>query len=99
VLLAGTLVGLALLHLVPPLWVLLLPLHGDGAAAALAAGAWLLAATSFVPTLAHYGRSPAWAMALPLAGALYAGMTLDSARRHWRSEGASWKGRAGAGRS
>jgi len=98
-LLAGTLVGLGILHLVPPLWVLLLPLHGDGAAAALAAGAWLLAATSFVPTLSLYGRSLAWALALPLAGALYAGMTFDSARRHWRSEGASWKGRAGAGRS
>jgi hopene-associated glycosyltransferase HpnB len=98
-LLAGTLVGLALLYLVPPLWVLLLPLHGDAAAAALGAAAWLLAAASFTPTLALYGRSVAWALALPLAGALYAGMTFDSARRHWRREGASWKGRAGAGRS
>jgi hopene-associated glycosyltransferase HpnB len=97
--LAGTLVGLTLLYLVPPIWVLLLPWHGDAAASALAAAAWLLAAASFAPTLALYGRSPAWALALPLAGALYAGMTFDSARLHWRSEGARWKGRAGAGRS
>jgi hopene-associated glycosyltransferase HpnB len=97
-LLAGTLTGLALLYLVPPLWVLGLPLHGDLAASARAAGAWLLAAASFTPTLALYGRAAAWALALPLAGALYAGMTLDSARRHWRNEGASWKGRTGAGR-
>jgi hopene-associated glycosyltransferase HpnB len=97
--LAGTLVGLALLYLVPPLWVLLLPWHGETAAAALAAAAWLLSAASFAPTLALYGRSLGWALALPLAGALYAGMTFDSARRHWYSEGARWKGRAGAGRS
>jgi len=97
-LLLGTLVGLALLYLVPPLWVLALPLHGNATAAALAAGAWLFAAASFVPTLVLYRRSLAWAMALPLAGALYAGMTFDSARRHWRNEGASWKGRASAGR-
>lgn len=98
-LLVGTLAGLALLYLVPPLWVLGLPLHGDAAAAALAAGAWLLAAASFAPTLALYGRAVAWSLALPLAGVLYAGMTLDSARRHWRREGASWKGRTGAGRA
>ena len=97
-LLLGTLVGLALLYLVPPLWVLALPLHGNATAAALAAGAWLLSAASFAPTLVLYGRSIAWAFALPLAGALYAGMTVDSARRHWRNEGASWKGRAAAGR-
>jgi hopene-associated glycosyltransferase HpnB len=95
--LAGTLVGLALLHLVPPLGALLLPLHGDAAAAALALGAWLLAAASFAPTLSLYGKSSAWALALPLAGALYGAMTFDSALRHWRKQGASWKGRAGAG--
>jgi hopene-associated glycosyltransferase HpnB len=98
-LLAGTLVGLALLYLVPPLWVLLLPLHGNAVATALATAAWLLAAASFTPTLVLYGRSVAWALALPLAGLLYASMTFDSARRHWRREGASWKGRADAGRS
>lgn len=98
-LLAGTLLGLALLYLVPPLWVSALPLHGNATAAALAGGAWLLAAGSFVPTLALYGRSAAWALALPVAGALYAGMTFDSARRHWRGGGARWKGRAEAGRA
>jgi len=95
--LVGTLAGLALLHLVPPLAALGLPWHGDARAAALGAGAWLLAAASFAPTLALYGRSLAWAPALPLAGALYGAMTFDSARRHWRHEGASWKGRPGAG--
>ncbi|HXX48255.1 MAG TPA: hypothetical protein VEN47_08510, partial [Myxococcota bacterium] len=67
-------------------------------AAALGAAAWSLAAASFAPTLALYGRSPAWGFALPLAGALYTGMTVDSARRHASRRGAVWKGRAGAGR-
>ena len=59
--------------------------------------AWILMAASFVPVLALYGRAPAWGFALPVAGALYAAMTFDSALRHRRAEGASWKGRAGAG--
>ena len=97
VLLAGTLAGLALLHLVPPLAVLLLPWHGDAAAGALGAAAWALAAATFAPTLALYGRTPLLGFALPLAGLLYAGMTIDSARRHRMAQGATWKGRAGAG--
>ena len=98
-LLAGTIVGLALLHLLPPLAVLGWPLHGSTLAAGLGMAAWSLAAASFVPTLALYGRSPAWGFALPVAGALYAGMTVDSARRHAQRQGAVWKGRAGAGRA
>jgi hopene-associated glycosyltransferase HpnB len=98
-LLAGTLVGLALLYLVPPLTVLAAPLHRDVVAASFAAAAWALQALTFVPTLALYRRSRWLGFALPMAGALYAGMTLDSARRHSRRQGALWKGRAGAGRS
>jgi hopene-associated glycosyltransferase HpnB len=97
-LLAGTVVGLALLYLLPPLAALALPLHGDALAASLGAAAWLLQAASFTPTLALYGRSRWLGLALPLAGLLYAGMTIDSARRHWRRQGAVWKGREGAGR-
>jgi hopene-associated glycosyltransferase HpnB len=96
-LLAGVTLGLALLYLLPPLLALGVGLHRDPAAAGLAAATWLLQAASFVPTLVLYGRSPWLGLALPLAGVLYTGMTLDSARRHWRSEGARWKGRAGAG--
>lgn len=97
--LAGTIVGLALLHVAPPLAVLLWPWHGDTAAGALGAAAWGLAAATFVPTLALYRRPVAWAFALPVAGVLYAAMTVDSARRHRSSRGATWKGRSGAGAS
>lgn len=88
---------LALLYLAPPLAVLLWPWHGDAAAGALGAAAWALSAATFVPTLALYGRPAAAALGLPLAGILYAAMTIDSARRHRRARGATWKGRSGAG--
>jgi hypothetical protein len=98
-LLAATLAGLALLYLLPPLAVAAAPWHRDGPAAVLAAGAWALQAASFAPTLALYGRPAPWGLLLPLAGGLYALMTFDSARRHWQRRGATWKGRAGAGRT
>jgi len=54
---------------------------------------------TYVPTLRFYGRTPLWALALPLIGALYLLMTVTSAFRHWRGRGAIWKGRSyGAGR-
>jgi hopene-associated glycosyltransferase HpnB len=96
-LLVGTVVGLALLYLLPPLAAFAWPWHGDAPAAALGAAAWAVQAVTFVPTLALYGRSPAWALALPVAGVLYAAMTIDSARRHRSARGATWKGRSGAG--
>ncbi|HTO06868.1 MAG TPA: glycosyltransferase [Myxococcota bacterium] len=96
-LLAGTLAGLLLLYLVPVLAVLGGLFAGGSAAAMFGAAAWMLQAASFVPTLALYKRSPWLALALPAAGVLYAAMTFDSAQRHWRNEGATWKGRSGAG--
>jgi len=95
--LAGTVLGLALVYLVPPLTVFAWPLHHSAAATALAAAAWILQALSFAPTLALYGRPARWGFALPVAAALYGAMTIDSARRHYRRQGALWKGRAGAG--
>ena len=93
-LLGATLVGLGVLYAAPPL---LLLMSGNPVAATLGAAAWILMAVSFVPTLVLYGRSPLLGFALPLAGILYACMTLDSARRHLFSQGAEWKGRPGAG--
>ena len=92
-LLAGTLFGMVLTYLVPPLLVLAWPWHHDSAAALLGALTWLLMAASLLPTLRLYGQ-PAWlAPLLPLAAALYSAMTFDSALRHWRGKGGQWKGR------
>lgn len=96
-LLIATVLGLGLVYLAPPALILGLPLHGEPVAAWLGAGAWGLMAWSFVPTLKLYGRSPWLGLALPIAGLLYLGMTVDSARRHSLGRGAEWRGRAGAG--
>lgn len=97
-LLAGTLPGMLLLYLAPPLLALAWPWHGETLAALLGLAAWLLMAAAEAPTLRLYGLSPFRGLLLPLAGLLYALMTLDSARRHWLGRGATWKGRVAAGK-
>lgn len=92
-LLAGTLVGMLLIYLVPPLVVLTWPLHGATPAALAALIAWLAMTVALLPTLRQY-RQPFWlALLLPLAAALYTGMTLDSARQYHGGRGGGWKGR------
>jgi hypothetical protein len=96
-LLAGTVVGLVLIYLVPPLLVLTAPLHRSPGVAVLAALAWSLMTLTYLPTLRLYGLSPLRGLTLPVSGLLYLGMTLDSARLHRQGRGAQWKGRVGAG--
>ncbi|MFQ5696925.1 MAG: glycosyltransferase [Myxococcota bacterium] len=98
-LLAGTLVGLALLFGAPLISVLGLAWTHDLGAALAGGLAWALMTLTLQPTLRDYALSPALGAALPLAGLLYATMTLDSARRSWLGRGGEWKGRAGAGRA
>jgi hopene-associated glycosyltransferase HpnB len=92
-LLAGTVAGMALLYLAPPL----IGLFGRDAARWLGLGAWALMALAFQPMLAFYRRSPLWGMALPLIATFYTGATVASAWRHWQGKGGMWKGRAQAG--
>jgi hopene-associated glycosyltransferase HpnB len=96
-LLAGSVLGLTLIYLVPPLVAIACPLHGDYLASSLALAAWLVMAWTYLPTLRDYGLSPFYSVLLPVSGLLYLLMTLDSARRHRAGRGAHWKGRAGAG--
>jgi hypothetical protein len=48
---------------------------------------------SYLPMLRLYRLSPLRAPGLPLIALLYAGMTADSARRHYAGRGAEWRGR------
>lgn len=96
--LAGTLAGMVLVYLVPPLALLLAPLHGNVGAAVAGAVAWALMAWTFRPTLRLYGGGLGGggfgrAFLLPIAGLLYSLMTVASAVRHWRGRGGQWKGR------
>jgi hopene-associated glycosyltransferase HpnB len=43
---------------------------------------WALQLVAFLPAVRFFGLHPAWALTLPLAGMLYGGMTIDSARLH-----------------
>jgi hopene-associated glycosyltransferase HpnB len=92
-LLLGTLLGMALLYLVPPLLALSWPWHGDATAGLAASLAWLLMALSYRPMLAYYRRPATEALLLPVAGLLYTLMTLDSARLYYGRGGNRWKGR------
>jgi len=93
-LLAGTLLGMALVYLVPPLFALL----GHGLARWAGIAAWAAMALSFQPMLRFYRRSPLWGVALPVIGAFYAGCTLASAVQVWQGRGGMWKGRVQARR-
>ncbi|MET7941403.1 glycosyltransferase [Streptomyces sp. NPDC005302] len=93
-LLAGTVAGLALVYLVPPVALLAGLATGAAWAAAAAGGlAWVLMAATYLPMLRYYGQ-PRWlAPLLPVTAFLYLLMTVDSAVQHYRGRGAAWKGR------
>ncbi|MFJ4693196.1 glycosyltransferase [Streptomyces sp. NPDC088766] len=92
-LLLGTVLGLALVYLVPPL-ALLGGLALAVPAAAVPGGlAWLVMTGTYLPMLRYY-RQPLWlAPLLPFTALLYLLMTVDSAVQHYRGRGAAWKGR------
>jgi len=86
--------GMGILYLAPPFCLAAGLLQADVKVATLGGLAWLLMAIAYRPTLALYGE-PAWrTVTLPLAGLLYALMTVDSLRRAGRGQGGGWKGRA-----
>jgi hopene-associated glycosyltransferase HpnB len=90
-LLAGTVLGMALLYIVPLAGFLV-----GGLAALFGAFAWVAMTVAFQPMLHFYRRSPFWGLALPLIGVFYAAFTVDSAVQVWRGRGGMWKGRAQA---
>ncbi|WP_031466354.1 glycosyltransferase [Sciscionella sediminilitoris] len=92
-LLAGTVLGLALIFLGPPAATIAGAVLGAPLPALLGGAAWLLLAATFAPMLRYY-RQPVWiGPLLPAVAVLYTLMTLDSARRHYSGAGARWKGR------
>ena len=90
--LCGTLAGLAITYLAPPVLVLTL----SPIAVALGGAAWLMMSIAYTPMLRFYRRSIVWAPALPLIALFYSAATIDSAIRYWTGKGGTWKGRAQA---
>ncbi|MFE5140753.1 glycosyltransferase [Streptomyces fagopyri] len=92
-LLLGTVLGLVLVYLVPPLALVTGLVAGNTGASVAGGLAWLLMTATYLPMLRYY-RQPWWlAPLLPVTAFLYLLMTVDSAVRHYRGRGAAWKGR------
>ncbi|MFV8182929.1 MULTISPECIES: glycosyltransferase [unclassified Streptomyces] len=91
--LLGTVLGLALVYLVPPVTLIAGLATGEAAAALLGGLAWLVMTGTYIPMLRYYTQ-PLWlAPLLPFTAFLYLLMTVDSAVQHYRGRGAAWKGR------
>ena len=91
-LLLGTVAGMVLTYLVPPL----MAIFGSGLARVIGIGTWALMAIAFQPTLRLYRLSPLWGIALPVIALQYMLFTLDSAYQYMRGRGGAWKGRVQA---
>lgn len=90
-LLCGSVLGMILLYLAPPVLFLGDLLAGDGVV--LTGVVFMMMTISFWGATSLY-RSPFYIrLLLPLAGIMYTAMTIDSALRHWRGKGGGWKGR------
>jgi hopene-associated glycosyltransferase HpnB len=88
-LLAGTVAGMCVLYLAPPL----LLLSGTRLSIALGAAAWLTMTIAYWPMVRFYRLNPAWALTLPIATLFYTAATLHSALKYWSGQGGKWKGR------
>jgi hopene-associated glycosyltransferase HpnB len=92
-LLIGTLVGMGLIYILPPLGLILGILLGQNLIAIACGIALILMTVSYFPTIRFY-KCPLWlSFCLPAIAGLYTLMTLDSALRHWQGKGGAWKGR------
>ncbi|MBN4004889.1 glycosyltransferase [Nostoc sp. LPT] len=91
--LLGTLVGMPLIYLAPPVCVILGAVWSNWAIAFTGLLGWLLMTFAYYPTIRFYKCSVWFALSLPAIAFLYTLMTLDSALRHWQGRGGAWKGR------
>ena len=91
--LVGTMAGMMIIYLVPPVAVFYGLVYGRADIAIIGGVSWVVMAGSYWPTLKLYGE-PMWRAAwLPVAALLYTMMTISSALRHWQGKGGGWKGR------
>lgn len=88
-LLLGTIAGMVITYLAPPL----LLLSGSRAAIFLGAGAWAAMTITYATTVRYYRLNFAWGLTLPVAALFYLGATIHSAIKYWSGSGGEWKGR------
>lgn len=88
-LLAGTVLGMVVVYIVP----VVLTVGAAGITRAVAALAWILMTLLYLPAIRYYRLSPMWALVLPLTALFYLAATVESALRTLRGQGGAWKGR------
>ena len=93
VFLLGTIIGMTVVYMAPPLVMgfaflhdLIFPLLFSGCA-------WGIMVYTYRPTLKLYDAKPFYGLLLPVTGLIYLLMTIDSARRFYLNKGGEWKGR------
>jgi hopene-associated glycosyltransferase HpnB len=88
-LLFGTIAGMLITYLAPPL----LLLTHSRLAIFMGAAAWTAMTITYSNMVRHYRLNPAWALTMPLAALFYLVATLHSAVKYWNGTGGEWKGR------
>ena len=92
-LLMGTVIGMIIVYLLPPIGVIIGSIAKDKVLIIFSVITWLLMAVAYLPTIKLYQGSFWRAFSLPVIAFLYTLMTIDSAWRHWQGKGGAWKGR------
>jgi len=93
-LLAGTVLGMVFLYLLPPVSLIAGIFQQDLAVMAFGAAGTALMTVLYVPILQYFGLRPWRTFLLPGLACLYSLMTISSAIRHHRGQGGAWKGRS-----
>lgn len=92
-LLIGSVIGMILVYILPPLGIILGLVIGNWVIALIGLCTWLLMTVAYFPMIAFYKCPPWLAFCLPIIAFLYTLMTIDSAQRHQQGKGGAWKGR------
>jgi hopene-associated glycosyltransferase HpnB len=92
-LLVGSLLGMTLVYLLPPIGIILGAVLGNWMITLSSFIAYLLMTFAYFPIIRFYKCSPIFAFSLPIIAFLYTLMTVDSALQHWQGRGGVWKGR------
>lgn len=88
-LLLGTIVGMVITYLVPPL----LLLTRSRPMVVMGVAAWATMTITYSSIVRYYRLNPAWALTLPLAALFYLAATIHSAVKYWNGAGGEWSGR------
>lgn len=92
-LLLGSLLGMTLVYIVPPVGIILGLVFGNWTITLTSVIGYLLMTFAYFPIIRFYKCSSAFAFSLPIISFMYTCMTLDSALQHWQGRGGAWKGR------